>query len=161
MNIGVIAIGKMKSGPERELFERYALRARNSGKQLGLSGFNVIEIIESKAKTALLRKSEEAKAIKANIAKNSIIIALDEKGKSITSLKFANQLASWRDEGHKNLSFIIGGADGLDATLLNSANIKLAFSLLTWPHQLVRIMLMEQFYRATTILSNHPYHREG
>jgi 23S rRNA (pseudouridine1915-N3)-methyltransferase len=88
------------------------------------------------------------------------VVALDERGKSITSGAFAQQLMRWRDDGRPAASFIIGGADGLDPALAGKADLVLSFSPLTWPHQLVRIMLSEQLYRATTILSGHPYHRE-
>ncbi len=161
MNIGIIAIGRLKRGLEGELFERYQTRAQNIGRQIGFSGFEVSEIVESRGGSKILRQKEEAKNINAQIAQNSIIIALDENGQNINSQKFASMLANFRDEGNKNLHFIIGGADGIDRDLRAKANKILAFSALTWPHQLVRIMLMEQIYRAMTILTNHPYHREG
>jgi 23S rRNA (pseudouridine1915-N3)-methyltransferase len=88
-----------------------------------------------------------------------MIVALDEHGKSMGSEAFAALLARWRDEGKPAVSFLIGGADGLDPELLNAGALALSFSPLTWPHQLVRIMLAEQLYRATTILAGHPYHR--
>lgn len=161
MNLSIIAVGKMKLGPERELLKKYIERAKKTGKQLALNGFNIIEIVESRLSSVAARKSEEAKAILAHIPNGAIIIALDENGKSINSLKFANNIANWRDNGKANICFIIGGADGLDNKIIANANMILAFSLLTWPHQLVRILLAEQLYRTTTILSNHPYHREG
>ncbi len=161
MNVSIICVGRMKAGPERELLSRYIERAQKTGKTLGLSKFNIIEIVEARLSSASARKKTEAKEISKNIPDKAIIIALDERGKSISSLKFANNIANWRDEGKSDICFIIGGADGLYENITSSANMMLAFSSLTWPHQLVRIMLSEQLYRTTTILSNHPYHREG
>jgi 23S rRNA (pseudouridine1915-N3)-methyltransferase len=85
---------------------------------------------------------------------------LDERGKATDSHGFAQQLVHWRDDGRAGVGFVIGGADGHGRDLLASANLTLSFSPLTWPHQLGRNMLCEQLYRATTILSGHPYHRE-
>jgi len=159
MDITIIAIGKMKNGPERELISRYIERSIKSGKQLGLTGFKVIELSESQRSSALERKADEAKAINKHIPTKANIIVLDEKGKSIGSVAFAKLISNWRDDAIANLFFIIGGADGLDKSIIKSANISIGFSALTWPHQLVRIMLAEQLYRSTTIISNHPYHR--
>jgi 23S rRNA (pseudouridine1915-N3)-methyltransferase len=89
-----------------------------------------------------------------------VVVALDERGKTLGSEDFAQRLLRWRDDGKPALSFVIGGADGLDPAFVKAADLTLSFSPLTWPHQLVRIMLAEQLYRATTILSGHPYHRE-
>jgi 23S rRNA (pseudouridine1915-N3)-methyltransferase len=160
MRIGIAAVGRMKQGPERELIARYLERARGTGKTLGLTGFDVTELSESRAASAPARKREESIALSAGLAPNTLIVALDEHGKTMGSDDFAHKLARWRDDGKQALSFIIGGADGLDPGFLKSAALTLSFSPLTWPHQLVRIMLAEQLYRATTILAGHPYHRE-
>lgn len=159
MRVGIVAIGRMKQGPERELCARYLERALASGRTLGLSSFAVTEISESRAGSPASRKTEEAKAITAALPEG-IRIALDEHGKTIGSEDFAHRIARWRDDGKPALSFVIGGADGLDPAFLKTTDLTLSFSPLTWPHQLVRIMLAEQLYRATTILSGHPYHRE-
>lgn len=159
MRVGIIAVGRMKQGPERELLARYLERAANGGKSLGFSGFTVVELSESRAATAVARKAEEAKAIAAQ-AGNTVNICLDEHGTSLGSDDFARRLQRWRDDGKPGVTFIIGGADGLDPGLLRQAGLVLSFSPLTWPHQLVRVMLAEQLYRTTTILSGHPYHRE-
>jgi 23S rRNA (pseudouridine1915-N3)-methyltransferase len=119
----------------------------------------VSELIESRAGSASARKTEEAKAIAAQAAEG-VLVALDERGKTLGSEDFAKRLLRWRDDGKPAVSFVIGGADGLDPALAARADLALSFSPLTWPHQLVRIMLAEQLYRATTILSGHPYHRE-
>lgn len=158
MRIAVAAIGRMKAGPERELVARYLDRAVSSGKPLALTHFDTIELAESRAGSAMSRKAEEAKALRA-ILPAGILVALDERGKAIGSEAFAKLLLRWRDEGRPAASFVIGGADGLDPDFTRSADMSLSFSPMVWPHQLVRIMLAEQLYRATTILSGHPYHR--
>lgn len=159
MRVSIVAVGRMKQGPERELVARYLDRAISSGKPLGLTGFAVSELAESRAGSAAARKTEEAKAIAAQGA-GGVVVALDERGKMLGSEDFANRLLRWRDDGKPAVSFVIGGADGLEPGLVAGADLTLSFSPLTWPHQLVRIMLAEQLYRATTILSGHPYHRE-
>ena len=158
MRISIAAVGRMKNGPERELVARYLERAAGSGKPLALTGFEVTELAESRAGSPASRKSEEAKAIRAALP-DGIIVALDERGKALTSDAFATQLGRWRDDGRAAVGFVIGGADGIDPGFVSSADLVVSFSPMVWPHQLVRIMLAEQLYRATTILSGHPYHR--
>jgi 23S rRNA (pseudouridine1915-N3)-methyltransferase len=159
LRVVIAAIGRMKQGPERELVSRYLQRVVASGKPLALTGFDILEFPESRASSAAARKSEEAKVLRAALPEG-VMVALDERGKSLTSEAFARQLGHWRDNGRPAASFVIGGADGLDPSLPAAADLTLGLSSLTWPHQLVRIMLAEQLYRATTILSGHPYHRE-
>lgn len=149
----------MKQGPERQLVARYLERAAASGKPLALTGFEVAESPESRGQTVRDRRTDEARALRAALPEG-ITVALDEHGKTLGSEAFAQQLARWRDDGRPAVGFLIGGPDGLDATLVRDADLALSFSPLTWPHQLVRIMLAEQLYRATTILAGHPYHRE-
>lgn len=158
MRIAILAVGRMKAGPERELVARYLDRAQASGKPLALTGFDVTELNESRAGSAAARKAEEAKALR-SAAAGGIVVALDERGKSISSEAFAAQLGRWRDDGRPAATFVIGGADGIEPEFARSADLLLSFSPMVWPHQLVRIMLAEQLYRATTILSCHPYHR--
>jgi len=158
MRIAIAAVGRMKAGPERELVARYLERAAAGGRPLALTGFEVAETSESRAATAPARKAEEARAL-AGLVPEGVRIALDERGKSMGSAAFAERIARWRDDGRPAVSFVIGGADGLDPEFVERADLTLSFSPLTWPHQLVRIMLAEQLYRATTILSGHPYHR--
>ena len=158
MRIAIAAIGRMKTGPERELVARYLERASGSGKPLALTGFDVTEISESRAGSASARKAEEAKALRAALPEG-ITVMLDERGKGLNSEAFAQQLARWRDDGRPAVGFVIGGADGIDPDFVRSADLTVSFSPMVWPHQLVRIMLAEQLYRATTILSGHPYHR--
>ena len=158
MRIAVAAIGRMKNGPERELVARYLERAGASGKPLALTGFDVTEINESRAGSATARKAEEAKALRSALP-DGITVMLDERGKAINSEQFARQIGRWRDDGRPAAGFVIGGADGIDPDFVRSADLVVSFSPMVWPHQLVRIMLAEQLYRATTILSGHPYHR--
>lgn len=158
MRIVLAAVGRMKAGPERGLVARYLDRAAGGGKPLALTGFDVVELSESRASSATSRKADEAKALRAALPPG-ILVMLDERGKSITSEAFANQIGRWRDDGRPAASFVIGGADGIDPEFVRSADLVVSFSPMVWPHQLVRIMLAEQLYRTTTILSGHPYHR--
>ena len=159
MRILIAAIGRMKQGPERELVARYLERAAGTGRPLALTGFDVVEFPESRGQSVRDRRTKEARSLR-GATPDGITVALDEHGKSVGSEAFADQLARWRDDGRPAATFIIGGPDGLDAGLVRDADLVLSFSPLTWPHQLVRIMLAEQLYRATTILAGHPYHRE-
>jgi 23S rRNA (pseudouridine1915-N3)-methyltransferase len=159
MRLLVIAIGRLKQGPERELAERYRERFDGIGRKLGFRGLEIHEIPESRAQDAPSRMAEEAAAISAAIPAKSVLVALDERGENIDSATFARHLGRWRDEAVANTIFIIGGADGLSPDLRRMAKLKLAFGSATWPHQMVRIMLLEQIYRAATILAGHPYHR--
>lgn len=156
--MAIAAVGRMKAGPERELVARYLDRATGGGKPLALTGFDIIEMNESRASSSASRKSEEARALRAALP-DGMVVALDERGKSITSEGFSSQILRWRDDGRPAASFVIGGADGLDPAFVATADLVLSFSPMVWPHQLVRIMLAEQLYRTTTILSGHPYHR--
>ena len=159
MRIVVIAIGRLKQGPERELAERYRERFDDIGRKLGFRGLEIHEIPESRAREAAARMSEEAAAISALIPDKSSIIALDERGETIDSATFARHLGRWRDESVPSAVFLIGGADGLSPELQGKAKLRVAFGAATWPHQMVRVLLLEQLYRAATILAGHPYHR--
>lgn len=158
MRITIAAVGRMKAGPERELVARYLDRATGGGKPLALTGFDIVELNESRASSSASRKADEAKALRAALPEG-IVVALDERGKSLGSEAFAKQMLRWRDDGRPAVSFVIGGADGIDPAFVSAADMTLSFSPMVWPHQLVRIMLAEQLYRVTTILSGHPYHR--
>jgi 23S rRNA (pseudouridine1915-N3)-methyltransferase len=159
MRLVVISIGRLKQGPERELAERYRERFQDIGRKLGFRGLEIHEIPESRARDAPSRISEEALAISALIPEKSVLVALDERGRSIDSAAFARQLGKWRDEAVATTIFMIGGADGLSPDLRRKATLSMAFGSATWPHQMVRVMLLEQIYRAATILAGHPYHR--
>jgi 23S rRNA (pseudouridine1915-N3)-methyltransferase len=159
MRILVVSVGRLKQGPERELAERYRERFIDAGRKLGFRGLDIVEIPESRAKDAATRMTEEAGAILAAIPEKSVIVALDERGKSVESSAFAARLGQWRDAQAANTVFVIGGADGLSPELRRKADLTIAFGAATWPHQMVRVMLLEQIYRAATILAGHPYHR--
>jgi 23S rRNA (pseudouridine1915-N3)-methyltransferase len=159
MRLVVVAVGRLKQGPERELAERYRERFDDIGRKLGFRGLEIHEIPESRARDAATRMAEEAAAISAHIPEKSVLLALDERGKSIDSAAFAQHLGRFRDQGTANTIFTIGGADGLSPELRRKAKLAIAFGTATWPHQMVRVMLLEQIYRAATILAGHPYHR--
>jgi 23S rRNA (pseudouridine1915-N3)-methyltransferase len=159
MRIVIAAIGKLKRGPEHELAERYRERAVKSGRGIGLRALEIIEIAESRARETQRRMIEESIALATVIPKDAATVLLDPRGETLDSSKFTGRLRAWNDSG-RDVAFVIGGPDGLAPTLSDQADLHLAFGAPTWPHQLVRIMLLEQIYRATTILSGHPYHRE-
>jgi 23S rRNA (pseudouridine1915-N3)-methyltransferase len=159
MRIVVAAVGRLKQGPERELAERYRKRASDAGRRAGLSAVDVVEIRESRAGDTARRMIEESIAIANIIPQHAVTVILDARGESLSSAAFAGRLQGWRSEDKPAVVFIIGAADGLAPTLRDQASLAIAFGAATWPHQLVRIMLLEQLYRATTILAGHPYHR--
>ncbi|WP_375173798.1 23S rRNA (pseudouridine(1915)-N(3))-methyltransferase RlmH [Pseudooceanicola sp.] len=155
MKLTICAVGRLRRGPEADLIDDYLTRAGRTGRSLGLGPATVSEVEDKKgggrtAEAALLEKA---------LPGGARIIALDERGKLMTSPEFANLLAGWRDEGVSDCAFVIGGADGIDPALRGRADAKLSFGKMVWPHMLARVMLAEQIYRATTILAGSPYHR--
>jgi 23S rRNA (pseudouridine1915-N3)-methyltransferase len=159
MRIVVAAVGRLKQGSETELSERYRKRVAQTGRQLGLRDIEIIEIRESRAADAGKRILEESIALANVIPQDAAVVLLDSLGENLDSIGFATQLAKWRANGRSAVVFLIGGADGLAASLREKAELRLAFGTATWPHQLVRVMLLEQLYRSMTILAGHPYHR--
>ena len=159
MRLIVAAIGRLKDGPERELVERYRKRADQTGKRIGFRDVEVLEIRESRAQEVGKRMIEESIALANVIPEKAMIVILDQRGESLDSGALASRLGRWRDDGRPATVFIIGGDDGLAPALRDKASLKLAFGSATWPHQLARVMLLEQIYRAMSILSGHPYHR--
>ncbi|KXF76364.1 50S rRNA methyltransferase [Paramesorhizobium deserti] len=159
MRITVFAVGRMKAGPERELADRYFDRFTKTGSSLGLEFTGVGEIVESRAATAEQRKQEEAARIFEALDAGARLILLDERGKMLNSEDFAGRIGRLRDEGPRQLILAIGGPDGHDPRLRDRADLVLALGAMTWPHQIARILVAEQLYRAATILSGHPYHR--
>jgi 23S rRNA (pseudouridine1915-N3)-methyltransferase len=159
MRVVVAAVGRLKQGPERELAERYRKRAAEAGRSAGLSAVDVIEIKESRAGDAARRMVEESIAVANLIPERAVTVILDARGESISSAAFAGRMQDWRQQNKPAVVFIIGAADGLAPSLREKASLAIAFGTATWPHQLVRVMLLEQLYRAVTILSGHPYHR--
>jgi 23S rRNA (pseudouridine1915-N3)-methyltransferase len=160
MRLLLVCVGRSKAGPERDLAARYIERAAAAGRAIGFSGLEMREAGESRAARPDDRKREEAKAIRGLLAPGFKVIALDETGKQLTSLSLAAELGRARDASIAAAAFVIGGPDGLEPAFLASASLTLSLGTLTWPHQLARIMAAEQIYRAMTILSGHPYHRE-
>lgn len=159
MRLIVAAVGRLKQGPERELAASYCKRAEATGRALGWRAIEIVEIRESRAQDRDRRRTEELIALANVIPNDAVVIILDEHGENLDSAALAGLMRQWRADNRESACFIIGGADGLAPNLLDRAKIRLAFGGATWPHQLVRIMLLEQIYRAGTILSRHPYHR--
>ncbi|MBN8939222.1 MAG: 23S rRNA (pseudouridine(1915)-N(3))-methyltransferase RlmH [Rhizobiales bacterium] len=157
MRLILVAVGRAKAGPETELAARYHDRAVKAGKALGFRGLDVVTLDESRAADAAQRKADEATAIRRQRAGR--LILLDERGKSLGSEAFAERLGRWKDASEEAATLVIGGPDGLDPALHAEADLVLSFGAMTWPHQLVRVMALEQLYRAMTILAGHPYHR--
>ena len=141
MLLHIIARGKIGRGPEAELVDRYLKRIEWPTK--------VTELPD--------RGGKDAPAA----ASNSITVVLDERGKTLASSELAALLERWRDDGKREVRFLIGAADGHDEQQRQNADLLLSFGAATWPHLLARAMLAEQLFRATSILANHPYHREG
>lgn len=159
MRLEIHAVGRLKAGPETELAGRYLERLARSGPQIGLEFGGVTEHLESRAATAAQRRKDEAGRLLAQLAPGTAMIALDEDGRNIGSDAFAKQLGRLRDDSRGPAAFVVGGPDGLDRSLIDRADTVISFGAMTWPHQLVRVLLAEQLYRAVTILSGHPYHR--
>jgi 23S rRNA (pseudouridine1915-N3)-methyltransferase len=160
VKLAIVAVGRLKNGPERELVDRYRERIEGTSRALGFTGFEMIELPESRARREADRRAEEAAAILARVGAGPVV-AFDEHGKTPASDAFAEKLRRWRDEGRANVAFVIGGADGLDPAIQDRADWIVSFGALTIPHQIVRALVAEQVYRSLTILSGHPYHRAG
>ncbi|MWD26469.1 23S rRNA (pseudouridine(1915)-N(3))-methyltransferase RlmH [Aquicoccus sp. SCR17] len=156
MKLHICAVGRLRKGPEKALIDDYAARLGKTGRNLGLGPLSLHEVEDRKgggmaAEAALLDRA---------IPQGARVIALDERGRALTSPDLARQLGTWRDEGISDTAFVIGGADGIDPALRDRADLTLSFGALVWPHMLARVMLSEQIYRAATILAGLPYHRE-
>jgi len=159
IRIAIHAVGRMKSGPEKELAERYLDRVAKAGPAVGLEFAGLSETPESRAKSPAERKREEGRRL-LELAEGSALVLLDERGNNLSSRDFGTRIASFRDSGMRQMVIAIGGPDGHDENLRDKADLSIAFGAQTWPHQLVRVMLAEQLYRVITILSGHPYHRD-
>jgi len=154
VKLAIAAIGKPGHGPEALLTADYAARATAAGRALGLGPLELLDLDPRKP-----GKAPEAELLLA-AADGAHLIACDERGKTWSSRAFADHIALLRDRGERRLVFTIGGADGLDPAVLEAAGSTLAFGPQTWPHALARAMLAEQLYRAVTILTGSPYHRD-
>ena len=159
MRLSVIAVGRLKAGPEKALADDYFTRAEGLGRKAGISRFGVTEFAESQAATAAQRMTEEARLISGALPPRGFNIVLDERGKAVTSEAFSKLLQRHLDEATPEVSFLIGGPDGHAPEIRTSAGLLLSLGAMTWPHRLARVMLFEQIYRAVTIMVNHPYHR--
>lgn len=159
MRLLIAAVGKLKQGPERELYTHYLGRAEALGRTMGLAPLASIEQPESRAASAPARQAAEAEALLGKVPLAHTPICLDPAGKTQSSEVFAGTLAKLRDGGAPGLVFLVGGADGLGPAVHERADLSLSFGPMTLPHGLARIVLAEQIYRAMTILAGHPYHR--
>ena len=159
MRLLIAAVGKLKHGPERELFAHYLDRAEAIGRKTGLSPLSAIEVAQAKAATAQARMEAEAKTLLAKLPSSYKLICLERGGDQLDSEEFAQALAKFRDGGAQGLAFFIGGADGLDLAAQFKADRVVSLGPITLPHGLARIVLAEQIYRAGTLLTGHPYHR--
>jgi 23S rRNA (pseudouridine1915-N3)-methyltransferase len=155
LRLQVLAIGKLKAGPEKTIAEEYKLRLEGLGRKAGITKLTVSDFSESQAQTAAQRQDDESKLL----ATKACTLVLDERGKAQSSADFAQVLQRHLDQGTQDLAFLIGGPDGHSDETRQKAGQLLSFGPMTWPHRLVRVMLFEQIYRAVTILVNHPYHR--
>ncbi|SLN14223.1 Ribosomal RNA large subunit methyltransferase H [Aquimixticola soesokkakensis] len=155
MRVHICAVGRLRSGPEAALIDDYTKRFDRTGRALGLGPLSVTQVEDKKgggmeAEAALLERA---------IPGGSLICTMDERGAVLTSPEFADQLGRWRDAGRQDVTFLIGGADGLSPDLRARADFSLSFGKMVWPHMLARAMLSEQLYRAASILAKSPYHR--
>jgi 23S rRNA (pseudouridine1915-N3)-methyltransferase len=160
MKIHLLSVGRLKEDAERMIVARYVERFQHLAGALGLGQLTMVELTESKAKSARDRKAAEAAELLRKMPEGAGLIALDEGGKSLGSTEFAARLADWRDGGLRHLCIVIGGPDGLDRAFVDKASLTLSLGRLTMPHGLARAVISEQLYRAATILARHPYHRE-
>lgn len=151
MRVIVAAVGRERTGPLRALVEGYRARCPWP--------VEVAEVVARSAGPLERRLAEEGERLLKAVPDGALIVALDERGDLLDSEGLAARIAAWRDAGQTDLAFLIGGADGLAPAVLERADLRLAFGRMTWPHQLVRVMLLEQLYRASSILAGHPYHR--
>lgn len=158
MILRVAAVGRLAKGPERALCDHLQGRADALARATRLGP---IELLEIEPKGADKGPAGEARLLGAALSECERVVALDERGESLGSLAFAERLRDWRDQGARRAGFALGGADGLDPAIRKQADLVLCFGAMTWPHALARGMLLEQLYRAATILAGHPYHREG
>ena len=159
MKLTIAAIGRMKSGPMAELVDTYAKRIRQTGKAAGITALNIVDFPESRKATASARAEEEAEMLARAMPAGSTLIALDERGKPVSTAEFAKIIRTELESGNQELTFAIGGPDGHAAGFSANAKHTLSFGHMTWPHMLARVLLAEQIYRVVTILVNHPYHR--
>ncbi len=153
-------MGRMKPGPEKDLFDTFANRFESQGKAISLGPLTLTEVEEKKNLDRAELASREGERILRAVPKGAKLIVLDERGTSLKSKVFSEKLSLWRDEGAPACAFVIGGAGGLSDDVRKRADYRLSFGSQTWPHMMARAMLAEQLYRTATILAGHPYHRD-
>jgi 23S rRNA (pseudouridine1915-N3)-methyltransferase len=151
MKITIVAVGRIKKGSEKNLWDIYAKRLKWS--------LVLKEVEEKNALGPQAIKRKEADLLLAKVPKGALLVIMDQNGLNISSLDFAKRIGLWQDRGMRDLAIVIGGSEGLDQTVIAKAHLKIAMGKMTWPHMLARIMLLEQIYRAQCILENHPYHK--
>lgn len=151
MRLWLAAVGRVKPGPELDLFNQYSKRLT--------APITVREVEEKRPLPTPERMAREADLLLAALPPQAVVVALDERGKAMGSVDFATRLGRWRDDGVADLAFVIGGADGHGQAVRDRAALLLSFGAMTWPHMLVRAMVAEQLWRAQAILAGHPYHR--
>lgn len=155
MRIQICAVARLRRGPEKDLFDDYLSRFEKSGRVNSLGPARLTEVEDRKGG----RAEVECDLLRRAIPQDNEICILDERGKVQSSPEFAKWLETQRDRGTRELTFVIGGADGLTPEFRTDANHALSFGQMVWPHALARVMLAEQLYRAATILNGSPYHR--
>lgn len=155
MRVHLLAVGRLRGGPERTLVDDYLSRFEKTGRGLGLTLGGVVEVEDRKSGGP----EGEAHLLRKAMPEGAELWVLDERGQQMTSPEFADAMAQTRDTGRRDLALMIGGADGLDPAIRSEATRAIGFGAMVWPHMLARVMLCEQLYRATTILSGGPYHR--
>lgn len=155
MRMVIAAVGRLRQGPESALIADYLDRHAKAGRALGLPPVSLVEV-EDKRGGGM---AAEAPLLARAIPEGAALVVLDERGQMLSSPEFAGRIAGFRDAA-RDLAFVIGGADGIDPGLRARADLAISFGRMVWPHMLVRVMLAEQIYRATTILAGGPYHRE-
>ena len=159
MRLVIAAVGRLKEGPERALFERYWDRLAASGRSVGLGPLGLFEVPEGRATSRAERVADEGERLLAKLSGVDLKVALDERGRGQTTDAFTAFLRDRRDTGTGSIVFLLGGPDGHGPVVLRAAGLKLSLSPMTLPHGLARIVLAEQLYRAATIMAGHPYHR--
>jgi 23S rRNA (pseudouridine1915-N3)-methyltransferase len=155
MKVTILAVGRLRTGPEHDLLTDYLTRFDRTGRALGLGPVRVTEVEDKKN----LGMEAEADLLARALPDGALLVTLDERGQTLSSPEFAAELARWRDAGRQEAAFVIGGADGIAARLRDRADLSMSFGRMVWPHMLARVMLAEQLYRAASILSGAPYHR--
>lgn len=155
MRVQIIAVGRLKAGPEAAMISDYLTRFDQTGRAMGLGPASVIEVEDKRKRGA----AAEGDLLRNATPDGACLIALDERGKTMTSPKFASLIGDLRDQGRRDCTFLIGGADGHTAETRAACDRLLSFGPMVWPHMLARVMMAEQLYRAASILAGAPYHR--